>query len=214
MTCLLLRVYVYFWSKVFRFQGGWVGLKKSEHCSDFENTYVFMDAPLGDFTVLLLIPELVQLFCQLETNLYTSLWAIIQVALLSALDCPLPGWQQHIFIQWPTDCLWMKTLHSLQERLSADTYSHPFCCCSVLVVTRLVYRNNQSLKGAVVVTLCKNEADVKFPMEIDRVPHRKFNTLFPLEIILLPHSGRGSRQLLLLITETSDFTSILKTSVY
>ena len=27
--------------------------------------------------------------------------------------------------------------------------------------------NNQSLKGAVVVTLCQNEADVKFQMEID-----------------------------------------------
>ncbi len=27
--------------------------------------------------------------------------------------------------------------------------------------------NNQSLKGAVVVTLCQNEADVKFQMDID-----------------------------------------------
>ena len=38
--------YVYFWSEGFRFQGGWVGLKKSEHCSDFKNMYVFLDAPL------------------------------------------------------------------------------------------------------------------------------------------------------------------------
>ncbi len=27
--------------------------------------------------------------------------------------------------------------------------------------------NNQSLKGAVVVTLCQNEAEVKFQMDID-----------------------------------------------
>ena len=29
------------------------------------------------------------------------------------------------------------------------------------------FRNNHFLKGAVVVTLCQNEADVKFQMDID-----------------------------------------------
>ncbi len=43
MTYLLLRVYVYFWSEVFRFWGGWVGLMNSEHCSDFKiGTYFWM----------------------------------------------------------------------------------------------------------------------------------------------------------------------------
>ncbi len=49
MTHLLLRVYVYFLTEVFRFQGGWVGHKKSEHCSDFKNTHIFLDAPLQTF---------------------------------------------------------------------------------------------------------------------------------------------------------------------
>ncbi len=31
----------------------------------------------------------------------------------------------------------------------------------------MIARNNQSLKGAVVVTLCQNEADVKCQMDID-----------------------------------------------
>ncbi len=32
----------------------------------------------------------------------------------------------------------------------------------------MFFRHNQSLKGAVVVTHCQNEAEVKFQMEIDR----------------------------------------------
>ena len=80
--------------------------------------------------------------------------------------------------------------------------------------------NNQSLKGAVVVTLCKNEADVKCQMDIDSSISlteqvRSVSLIFPacseveiwgkfsLEIILLPHFGRGLCQLLLLIPETS-----------
>ena len=52
MTCLLLWVYIYFWPEVFRFRGGWVGPGKSEHCSDFKNTYVFLDAPLRKVEIM------------------------------------------------------------------------------------------------------------------------------------------------------------------
>ncbi len=31
---------------------GWVCLKKSEHCSDFKNTYIFLDAPLVHLYIL------------------------------------------------------------------------------------------------------------------------------------------------------------------
>ncbi len=57
-------------------------------------------------------------------------------------------------------------------------------------------RLSQLLKGAVVVTLCQNEADVKCQMDIWGKS--------PLEIILLPHFVRGSRQLLLYMTDTFD----------
>ncbi len=83
--------------------------------------------------------------------------------------------------------------------------------------------NHQSLKGAVGATLCQNEAEVSFPMErvimdingnllslcgnlispacsVDEIWWK-----FPLEMILLPHSGRGSRQLLLSIPERSEW---------
>ncbi len=61
------------------------------------------------------------------------------------------------------------------------------------------YRNNQSLNGAVVVTLCKNEAEVKFQMEFDH--HMRCGAFsndqlgecgqFPCEILLLPHLAEG-----------------------
>ncbi len=68
--------------------------------------------------------------------------------------------------------------------------------------------------------LCPNEAELKFSMEIDHQISStdqagKIRLIFPacsedeicgkspLEIILLPHFGRGSRQLLLL--RTDDF---------
>ena len=83
-------------------------------------------------------------------------------------------------------------------------------------------RNNQSLKGAVVVTHCQNEAELKFSMEIDHHTSSTEKSVgyvlispacsvdeilrkFPLEIIPLPQSGRGSRQMLLSIPETSVF---------
>ncbi len=37
----LSGVCIYFGSEMFRFRVGWVGLWKSEHCSDFKNTYIF-----------------------------------------------------------------------------------------------------------------------------------------------------------------------------
>ena len=36
-----------------------------------------------------------------------------------------------------------------------------------MVVQIDMVRNNQSMKGTVVVVLCQNEADVKFQMDID-----------------------------------------------
>ncbi len=29
----------------YKFQGGWVGLRKSEHCSDFKSAYIFWTLP-------------------------------------------------------------------------------------------------------------------------------------------------------------------------
>ncbi len=82
----------------------------------------------------------------------------------------------------------MRSSHPKDYILSRD-----LCSCT---------RNNQSLKGAVVVTLCQNEADVKwFPIR-EKGPIR-FGGQFPLEIILLPHSDRGLRKLLLSIPERS-----------
>ncbi len=79
-------------------------------------------------------------------------------------------------------------------------------------------RNNQSLKGAVVVTLCQNEAEVEFQMDnhhhISPTKCRghetdpgKTTTSYvwvrcPFVILLLPHSGRAS--LLLLISDRSS----------
>ena len=75
-------------------------------------------------------------------------------------------------------------------------------------------RNNQSLKGAVVMVLCQNEAEVKFPMEIDHNqcsqfvvtlttsdPQMRCGGQLPWEILLLSHSDRGLRQLLLSIPD-------------
>ncbi len=80
-------------------------------------------------------------------------------------------------------------------------------------------RLSQLLKGAVVVTLCQNEADVKCQMDIEssislteqagKIRLTACSVVeiwwkFPLEILLLPHSRRGSRQLLLSMTDTFD----------
>ncbi len=43
---MVIQVYVFFFSLLFGFEDGWVGHRKSEHCSDFENTYTKMDDPL------------------------------------------------------------------------------------------------------------------------------------------------------------------------
>ena len=90
---------------------------------------------------------------------------------------------------------------------------------------RDVKRFCQVLKGAVGTTLRENEAELKISMEIDHqnssidqtgkirlvssvslvFPVCSVNEIwwkFPLEIILLPHSGRGSRLLLLSRTDT------------
>ena len=44
---MIVLMYVFFSFLLFRFGGGWVGQRKSEHCSDFENTYTKMDRPLA-----------------------------------------------------------------------------------------------------------------------------------------------------------------------
>ncbi len=41
----IFQVYMFFFSVSFVFKGGWVGHRKSEHCSDFKNTYTKMDDP-------------------------------------------------------------------------------------------------------------------------------------------------------------------------
>ena len=81
-------------------------------------------------------------------------------------------------------------------------------------------RNNQSMKGAVVVTFSQNEEDVIFQMDIDShislaeqagkislvlvlFLWMRFGGQFPSEILLLPHSVRGSCQLLLSIRDRS-----------
>ena len=46
-------VYVFFYAWLFGFWGGWVGHQKSEHCSDFENTYTKMDGPLVRLIILI-----------------------------------------------------------------------------------------------------------------------------------------------------------------
>ncbi len=79
-------------------------------------------------------------------------------------------------------------------------------------------RLSQLLKGAVVVTFCQNEAEVKCQMDIDfhislteQVQSVWFSLLglwmnfggqFPWKFLVLPHSGRGSCQLLLYRTDT------------
>ena len=81
---------------------------------------------------------------------------------------------------------------------------------------------SQLLKGAVVVTLRQNEAEVKCQMDIDshislteQAGKIRFSLLglwmkwggqFSLEIVLLPHSVRGSCQLLLSRTDTFAFS--------
>ncbi len=65
-----------------------------------------------------------------------------------------------------------------------------------------VWRKYQSLKGAVGATLCQNEAEVKFPMEISN----RCGGQCPLDILHLPHYGRGSRWVLLLICDRSNET--------
>ena len=86
---------------------------------------------------------------------------------------------------------------------------------------RKVDRKYQSLKGAVGAILCQNEEELKISKEIDHqisstdkagkirliFPACSVSEIwwkFPLEIILLPHSDRGSCQLLLSIPERND----------
>ncbi len=42
---MVVHVYAFFSFLLFGFGGGWVGQRKSEHCSDFKNTYTKMDSP-------------------------------------------------------------------------------------------------------------------------------------------------------------------------
>ncbi len=90
-----------------------------------------------------------------------------------------------------------------------------------------VIRLSQLLKGAVVVTLCQNEKDVKCQMNIDSSislteQAGKIRLIFPacsedeiwgkspLEIVLLPHFRRGLRQLLLSRTDTFDLKHLFE----
>ncbi len=78
-------------------------------------------------------------------------------------------------------------------------------------------RLSQLLKGAVVVILWQNEADVKCQMDIDThislteqagkirlTKLMRSGGQFPWKFLVLPHSGRGSCQLLLYRTDTFD----------
>ncbi len=58
------------------------------------------------------------------------------------------------------------------------------------------FRFCQVLKGAVGATLCQNEAELKFSMEMLGL-WMSFGGQFPAKILVLPHSGRGTSQLLL-----------------
>ena len=62
-------------------------------------------------------------------------------------------------------------------------------------------RLSQLLKRAVGTILRQNEDEWKFPMKI--------STTSPLEIILLPHFDRGSRQLLLSKTDTFESSTMV-----
>ncbi len=78
--------------------------------------------------------------------------------------------------------------------------------------TLVNYRLSQLLKGAVVVNLCQNEADVKCQMDIDSHISlteqagkiRLTELTHQFEILHLPHSGIGSCQLLLSMTDTFE----------
>ncbi len=76
-----------------------------------------------------------------------------------------------------------------------------------------IVRLSQLLKGAVVVTLCQNEADVKCQMDIDSSISlteqagkirlwMNFGGQFPWRFLVLPHFGGASCQLLLYRTDT------------
>ncbi len=56
-------------------------------------------------------------------------------------------------------------------KINSCLYQGPTCDCWVAVLCLAqqsqTSRNNQSLKGAVIVTLCQKEADVKFQMDIE-----------------------------------------------
>ena len=102
----------------------------------------------------------------------------------------------------------------IRTRMFRATWGWSMYCAQGGMVLQQCKRNYQSLKGAVAVTLCQNEADVKCQMDIDSQislteqarkirQMQNFKWTLTTTALLLPHSSRGSRQLLLSIPDRS-----------
>ncbi len=96
--------------------------------------------------------------------------------------------------------MWLKHHTCLRYKVPVHSFS--------VIFFMLVKRFSQVMKGPVGTTLCQNETELKFFMEIDL--WMRCVGQFPWKILVLPHSGSGSQQLLLSRTDYCEIILVLQ----